>query len=139
MHRLGQKAAQAENAFDLMGGSEEESLRAEIRLGGDLAEVVVERTQLVHENEATRFAAQIGHWLASNVKEKRLPISVRVTVERKPNGFGLPGGPVFVSWSLLEMCERQRDEIASVLGHEIAHNATEMKLAALHDPDLQPL
>ena len=36
-YALGHKAAQAKNAFDLMGGTEEESLRAEIRLGLDMA------------------------------------------------------------------------------------------------------
>jgi hypothetical protein len=36
-YALGQKAAQAKNAFDLVGGTEEDSLRAEIRLGRDLA------------------------------------------------------------------------------------------------------
>jgi Zn-dependent protease with chaperone function len=121
-YKLGQKAAQAKNAFDLMGGgTDEESLRAEIRLGSDLAAAVLERTPLIQENETTRFAAQIGHWLAANVKEKKLPLSVRVTAEREPNALALPGGPVFVSWPLLELCTGQRDEIAFVLGHEMAH------------------
>jgi len=71
--RLGQKAAQAKNAFDLMGGTEEDSLRAEIRLGRDLASALLERIPLVEENEATRFATQIGLWLAASVKEKKLP------------------------------------------------------------------
>src|SRR5229473_1458945 len=78
-YRLGQKAAQAKNAFDLMGGTEEESLRAEIRLGCDLAAALQERTPLVQQNETTRFAKQIGRWLAANVKEKKLPFSVLVT------------------------------------------------------------
>jgi len=34
--RLGQKAAQAKNVLDLLGGTEEDSLRAEIHLGHDL-------------------------------------------------------------------------------------------------------
>ena len=120
-YTLGKKAAQAKNAFDLMGGTEEESLRAEIRLGRDLAEALLERVPLVAENESTRFAAQIGRWLAGNMKEKKLPFIVRVTAEREPNALALPGGPVFVSWPLLEMCQGQRDEIAFVLGHEMAH------------------
>jgi predicted Zn-dependent protease len=119
--RLGQKAAQAKNAFDLMGGTEEDSLRAEIRLGRDLAAALLERIPLVEENETTAFAAQIGCWLAANVKEKKLPFSVRVTDEREPNALGLPGGPIFVSWPLLEMCQGERDEVAFVLGHEMAH------------------
>jgi len=120
-YALGHKAAQAKNAFDLVGGTEEDSLRAKIRLGRDLAAAVLERIPLVEENEATRFAAQIGRWLAGNVKEKKLPFIVRVTAEREPNALALPGGPVFVSWALLEICQGQRDEIAFVLGHEMAH------------------
>jgi beta-barrel assembly-enhancing protease len=120
-HRLGQKAAQAKNAFDLVGGTEEDSLRAEIRLGRDLAAALLERTPLVEENGTTRFAAQIGGWLAANVREKKLPFSVQVTAERESNALALPGGPIFVSWPLLELCQGQRDEIAFVLGHEMAH------------------
>jgi len=118
---LGQKAAQAKNAFDLMGGSEEESLRAEIRLGRDLAAALLERTPLIEENDATRFTTQILHWLSAKVKERQLPFSVRVTAEREPNAVALPGGPIFMSWPLLEMCQGERDEIAFVLGHEMGH------------------
>jgi len=121
--RLGQKAAQAKNAFNLMGGTEEDSLRAEIHLGRDLAAALMERIPLVEENETTRFAAQIGCWLAANVKEKKLPFSVRVTAEREPNAIALPGGSVFVSWPLLEMCHGERDEIAFLVAHEMAHTA----------------
>ena len=120
-YALGHKAAQAKNAFDLMGGTEEDSLRAEIRLGRDLAAAVLERVPLIEANEATRFAAEIGRWLAGNVKERKLPFIVRVTAEREPNALALPGGPVFVSWPLLEMCQWKRDEVAFVLGHEMAH------------------
>jgi len=120
-HRLGKKTAQAKNAFNLMGGTEEDSLRAEIRLGRDLVAALLERVPLVEDNETTRFAAEIGCWLAANVKEKKLPFSVRVTAEREPNAMALPGGSVFVSWPLLEMCQGQRDEIAFLIAHEMAH------------------
>ena len=120
-YRLGKKAAQAKNAFDLMGGTEEESLRAEIRLGRDLATAFMERIPLVEENETTRFAAQVGSWLAAYVKQKKLPFTVRVTAEREPNALALPGGPIFVSWPLLELCQGERDEIAFLFGHEMAH------------------
>jgi predicted Zn-dependent protease len=120
-YRLGQKAAQAKNAFDLMGGTEEDSLRAEIRLGRDLSTALLARIPLVEENETTRFAAQIGSWLAEYVTEKKLPFSFRVTAQPEPNAVALPGGPVFVSWPLLQMCQMQRDEIAFVLSHEMAH------------------
>ena len=120
-YRLGRKAAQVKSAFDLMGGTEEESLRAEIRLGHDMAAALLARTPLVQENERTRFAAQIGQWLASRVKEKKVPFAVRVTAENEPNALALPGGPIFVSWPLLELCQWQRDQLAFVVGHEMGH------------------
>ncbi len=44
-----------------------------------------------------------------------------VTAERQPNAVALPGGSIFVSWPLLDLCEGQRDEVAFVLGHEMGH------------------
>ena len=119
--RLGQKAAQAKNVLDLLGGTEEDSLRAEIHLGHDLTAALLERIPLVEENETTRFTAQIGCWLGGNVKERKLPFNVRVTAEREPNAIALPGGSVFVSWSLVQMCRGERDEIAFFIAHEMAH------------------
>jgi Zn-dependent protease with chaperone function len=120
-YKLGRKAAQAKNAFDLMGGDDEESLRAEIRLGRDLASALLQRVPLVEENDSTRFASQIGRWLSTNVKEKKLPFSVQVTAEEEPIARALPGGPVFLSWPLLEICQGERDEIAFLIGHEMGH------------------
>jgi predicted Zn-dependent protease len=119
--RLGQKAAQAKNAFDLMGGTEEDSLRAEIRLGRDMEAALLERLPLMEDNATTKFAAQIGDWLAVTVKEKKRPFRVRVTAEREPNAIALPGGAIFVSWPILRMCQGERDEIAFLIGHEMAH------------------
>jgi beta-barrel assembly-enhancing protease len=120
-YRLGRKVAQAKNAFDLLGGTEEESLRAEIRLGRDMAAALLERTPLVAANETTEYTEQIAAWLAAHVKEKKLPFSVRITAEGEPNAVALPGGPIFVTWPLLDLCQGQRDEIAFVLGHEMGH------------------
>jgi Zn-dependent protease with chaperone function len=44
-----------------------------------------------------------------------------ITAEREPNALALPGGPIFVSWPLLQMCQGERDEIAFVLAHEMGH------------------
>ena len=50
-----------------------------------------------------------------------MPFAFRITAEQALNAFALPGGHVFVSWPLLELCRGQRDEIAFVLGLEMAH------------------
>jgi Zn-dependent protease with chaperone function len=37
------------------------------------------------------------------------------------NAFALPGGFVFITKPLLDLCNHDRNEIAFFLGHEIAH------------------
>lgn len=120
-YRLGKAASKARNILDLVGGGEEESLVAEIRFGRDLAAAMLERVPLAGEDRVTRFAIEIGHWLAGNLTEKRIPFTFRVTAERAPHALALPGGHVFVSAPMLDLCQGQRDEIAFVLGHEMAH------------------
>ena len=119
-YKLGKTAANAKSLFDLLGG-EEESFRAEVRLGHDLAAALLDRVPLVAEDAGTRFAAEIGRWLAGHLKEKRIPFTIRITAERALNAFALPGGHVFLSEALLKVCQGQRDEIAFVLGHEMGH------------------
>ena len=120
-YRLGKTAAKAKNIFDLVAGEGEESLRAEIRLGHDLASALLERVPLIQENPDTRFAQDIGRWLGGHLQEKGRSFTFRVTAEPALNAVALPGGHVFVSAPLLQICQGQRDEIAFILGHEMAH------------------
>src|SRR5512133_3743622 len=103
------------------GGSEEDALRAEIRLGRDMAAAVLQRTPLVEENDWTRFAAEIGRWLSGKVTQRKLSFVVRITAEQHLGMVGLPGGPIFMSWPLLEICQGERDELAFLIAHEMGH------------------
>jgi Zn-dependent protease with chaperone function len=82
---------------------------------------MLRRVQLAGENPTTRFATDIGLWLADHVQEKMIPFTFRITAERELNSYALPGGPVFLSLPLLEACQGERDEIAFILAHEMAH------------------
>ena len=118
---VGKAAAKTKNIYDLMGGSDEESVTAQIRLGRELEAAMLERVPLVTPNPHTAFVSEIGAWLAGHVKENRMPFIFHVTAEPAPNAFALPGGPIFVSWPLLGLCRWERDEVAFVLAHEMAH------------------
>lgn len=120
-YQLGKTAAKAKNVFDLLGGEGEEAMRAEVSLGHDLAAAVLERVPLIEECADTRFTRDIGRWLGGHLKERKMPFTFRVTAERALNAFALPGGYVFVSGPMLQMCQGQRDEIAFILAHEMAH------------------
>lgn len=119
--KIGSKAAQAKSAFDLMGGDEEEARVAEIRLGHDMAEAMLRRVPLVEPNESTQFAQQIINWLGSRVTERRLPFHLYITAEDECHAMAFPGGPIFMSWGLLDFCHGERDHIAFLVAHEMGH------------------
>ena len=40
---------------------------------------------------------------------------------KDPNAFAMPGGYIYITQSLVHLCEKNHDELAFVLGHEIGH------------------
>lgn len=113
--------ANAKCFYDAFAGNEQESLRAEILLGRSLAEAMRGRVEFCDDPGIMEAVAQIGARLAAQVEGRRMRFDFRVIADATPNAFALPGGPVFVSRGLCEACGRCPDEIAFVLGHEMAH------------------
>ena len=69
----------------------------------------------------TAYLNLVGWRVASHVRRKR--IRYRFYLQDHPhfvNAFALPGGQIVVGRGLLELM-RSEDELAAVLGHEIAH------------------
>lgn len=102
-------------------GTEEEALDAERDAGRDMAREIRRQMGLDDDPEAARLIEEIGGRLARCVGNKGRTFRFEVTRGEAPNAFALPGGFVFVTRPLLDLCERQRDEVAFVLGHEMAH------------------
>jgi beta-barrel assembly-enhancing protease len=102
-------------------GSEADAIQAEQSVGRDLAMVVLE--------EMPRDVDQTTQDLLEEVEAKLTPV-VRNRLHRfqmtavdpdRPTAFALPGGFIFVARSLVHLCDRNRDEVAFILAHEMAH------------------
>lgn len=66
---------------------------------------------------------QIGQRLVNSSIAKQTPYKFDFHLLRDPNAvnaFALPGGQVFITYGLLKRLENE-DQLAGVLGHEIAH------------------
>ena len=107
--------------WDGLTGSEEDALRAETGLGSALAAELRGATEPVHDPEMARQIRDLCRRLAVCVREKRRGFLCEVIHDETPNAMALPGGFIFISDSLVRLCERQPDEVAFVLGHEMAH------------------
>ena len=98
------------------------STKDEIQLGKDIA-IEIEKEQPVLDNpELTRYVAEIGRAVSSKTGRQGIPYTFKIIESDEVNAFALPGGPVYVYTGLLKQAENEA-ELASVMGHEVAHVA----------------
>ncbi len=101
--------------------SQAEAIKAEYAVGKDMAHEVRHRLDIDHDPQIVRIISEVGSHLASHVSNKLRSFSFEPFEYTDPQAFCLPGGFIFVSRSLIELCQREKHEIAFILGHEMAH------------------
>lgn len=107
--------------WDGLTGTEEEALRAEIAAGSALASELRSISTPVSDPTVATLIEEICRELSSCVRSKGRSFRCEVIRDDVPNAIALPGGVLFFSDTLVELCERQPDELAFVIGHEMAH------------------
>ena len=107
--------------WDGLTGTEEEALRAEAAFGSTLAVELRAATEPVNDLQMTDLLNNLCERLASCVRDKRRVFRCEVIRNDSPNAMALPGGFIFVSHSLVDLCERRPEELAFIIGHEMAH------------------
>ncbi len=101
--------------------TEADIIKAEHEVGQDLAQEIRNRLELDTEPRAGQILNKAGPHLAVCVTNKLRTFSFEVIKGTQPNAFALPGGFIFVTRSLLELCDWNADEIAFILAHEMGH------------------
>lgn len=96
------------------------SEKGEIEQGKHAARLVQEEIGLVENPELEAFVNALGQRLAQHSLRDHLDYSFLVADMPEANAFALPGGHVYVSRGLLALVNSE-NELAGVLGHEIAH------------------
>jgi predicted Zn-dependent protease len=98
------------------------SHQREIEIGVEEARKIEASVGLVTDAELLGWVQHVGERLAAHSPRQNLTYHFYVADTADTNAFALPGGHVYVSRELLALLN-QEDELASVLGHEIAHVA----------------
>lgn len=124
-YNLGRKAGPTVRKARWLWGSltatEGEMIRLEHDVGLDLAREVREQVPLDDDPAVGRALDDAGSRLAACVASKQRSFHFEAFSAGEPNAFALPGGFVFVSRPIIDLCRGGRDELAFVLGHEMAH------------------
>lgn len=119
--KMGPKLRKARWMWESFAGTEANAIRREQEVGLDLANEA--RRQLPLDTDArTRQALDdVGRQLSACVANRLRSFHFHAFESGEPNAFALPGGFIFVTRSILELCRWDQSEMAFILGHEMGH------------------
>jgi predicted Zn-dependent protease len=118
---LGPKVRKAKWVLRSLTGTEAEAIQAEFEVGRDLAQAVAREMEREQDPDVSRLLSDVGGRLASRVKNKHRRFVFSAVGAAEANAFALPGGFIWVTRPLLELCGSNPDEVAFILGHEMGH------------------
>ena len=119
--KVGPKFRKAKWLWQSIAGSEADAIKVEHEVGQDLAREIRRQLELDLEPQAEQTLNEAGNRLSACVANKSRKFSFETIKGVEPNAFALPGGFIFVTRSLMELCRWDQNEIAFILGHEMGH------------------
>ncbi len=96
------------------------SPQEEIRLGRELSTEIEKQEPVLNNPALNQYITEIGKRVAAQTQRPDIPYTFKIIDKDEVNAFALPGGPVYVYTGLLKQADNEA-ELASVLGHEVAH------------------
>ena len=96
------------------------SKEQERRVGEKEARDIERSIGLVRDAALASYVTSIGQRLLQQSSQAEAPFQFLIPDMVEPNAFALPGGYVYVSRGLLALANSE-DELANVIGHEVAH------------------
>lgn len=125
LYNFGKKAAPAvlktRWVYRSLTGTESEKIQAEYSMGCYLTYLHTRDANLERDPEVLEWLNSLASRLALTLVNRERKFQVRCVSGDEANAFALPGGFLFVSRSLLDLCGFDPDETAFILAHEMAH------------------
>lgn len=97
--------------------------RQEVALGGQINnQLVRQRIRLYRDAGINQYVDEIGQQMARNSTRPGIPYTFQVVQDDSINAFATMGGYVYITTGLMKAADNEA-QLASVVGHEIAHIA----------------
>ena len=96
------------------------STQEEVQMGTEYAQQINAQLPIVSDPEINRYINVLGDSLARLTGRADLDWRFYIVDAKEVNAFAVPGGFIYVNRGLIERTQTM-DELAGVLGHEIAH------------------
>jgi predicted Zn-dependent protease len=104
-----------------LAGPSSDAIAAEYKAGCDLARSHDAGVTFDEESTSAALVAQITKRLGARLRNKERRWRVMTIRDSEPGAFALPGGFLYLTSGLLELCSADEAEIAWVVGHEMGH------------------
>jgi predicted Zn-dependent protease len=104
-----------------LAGTEAEAIQAEYEYGRECARQFAAQFPGKAPREKQEVVAAVGSKLAGAVEDRRRQFHFSLVRAGVSNAYALPGGFVFITEPLLDLCAQDPDELAFLLGHEMGH------------------
>lgn len=95
---------------------------AEAKLGKETCDQIEKTTKVLKDPVKTALCTSIANSIAPFSQRPDVTYTCKILDIQDINAFSLPGGYIYITAGLANAVESD-DELAAVLGHEIAHNA----------------
>ena len=119
--KVGPKVRKARWMWESMTGTEADAIRLEHDVGLDLAQEAAKQVKVDREPQTREILDTIGLGLSACVANRLRSFHFDAFHAGEPNAFALPGGFIFISRPILELCQWDKSEVAFILAHEMAH------------------
>ncbi len=119
--KVGPKVRKARWVWESATGTEADAIRLEYSVGADLVEEARNQVQMDSDPGLQKLLDQNGLRLVAKVVNKQRRFHFDAFQAGEPNAFALPGGFIFISHSIVELCQWNADEVAFILAHEMGH------------------
>ncbi len=119
--KMGPKLRKARWMWESVTGTEADAIRLEHGVGLDLAHEARKQLQLDADARTEGALDEIGYQLTACVANKLRTFQFNAFHSAEPNAFALPGGFIFISRSIIELCRWDSSEVAFILAHEMGH------------------
>lgn len=97
------------------------TIKEEKELGERLALQIQQNVEMVDDPIVNVYIEEVGRRLTEAARDRRFDYRFYVVREQEPNAFAIPGGHIFLTSGLIRFVETE-EELAGVIGHEIAHS-----------------
>lgn len=119
--KVGPKVRKGKWVWQSLTGNDTDAIAAEYEVGKDLVAEVLKQVELDKDERIWQLLDTVSAKLTKCVVNKQRRFKFYAITDPAANAFALPGGFIFVTRGLVELCDYDPGELAFVLGHEMAH------------------